>query len=90
MASLPLDILKLDMSFMRNIKDEKRVRVLATCINLAKSLEMGTVSEGVETEEQIEILRKLGCNCVQGYYYSKPLCEEDFKEYLIKHQTSKE
>ena len=84
LSSLPIDIVKLDMSFMRDIGDIKRKRVLAACINLAKNLGYETVSEGVETNEQLDLLKLLGADMIQGYYFSKPLSEEDFEKYLEK------
>ena len=85
LATLPLDVVKLDMSFMRNIGDEKKRKVLSASIELAKLLGLKVVSEGVETEEQLAILQKLGCDWIQGYYYSKPLPEKEFEEYLKRY-----
>lgn len=89
LSTLPLDVVKLDMSFMQQFGNEKRTKVLAACINLAKELGFRTVSEGVETLEQREVLGELGVDIIQGYYYSKPLSEEDFEQYLIEHQIKK-
>ena len=71
------------MSFVQHFENEKRTKVLAACINLAKELGYKTVSEGVELEEQHEILGILGVDIIQGYLYSKPLSEEEFEQYLI-------
>ena len=85
LTAIPMDVMKLDMSFMRNYKDVNKTKVLAICINLAKNLGFKTVCEGVENDEQIELLKELGCDMVQGYYYSKPLPEAEFKKYLEEH-----
>lgn len=85
LSSLPIDILKLDMSFMQQFGDEKRAKVLAACINLAKELGFKTVSEGVEYKEQNELLDTLGVDMIQGYLYSKPLPEDEFEKYMIEH-----
>lgn len=85
LSTLPLDVIKLDMSFMKQFGDLKRAKVLEGCVNLAKSLGYKTVSEGVETEEQLDALRKLGVDIIQGYYFSKPLPENEFEEYLKLH-----
>lgn len=69
---------------MRNYKDEKKQKILSTCISLAHNLGMRTISEGVETEDQLNLLKKYGCDWVQGYYYSKPIPQEEFRDYLIK------
>ena len=84
LGSLPLDVLKLDMSFMRQAHDERRIQVLKASIALAKSLGLKTIAEGVETEEQLELLRSLGCDAIQGYYFSKPLPEDEFEAYMKK------
>lgn len=82
LSQIPLDVIKLDMSFMKQIDDIKRKKVLAACIGLAKSLGYTTVSEGVESQDQLDTLKKLGVDTVQGYYFSKPLPEEEFERYL--------
>ncbi|MDO4502616.1 MAG: EAL domain-containing protein [Coriobacteriia bacterium] len=82
LLSFPLDVVKLDLSFMRGLEDPRRLRLLEMCIQLLKGLGFHTVSEGVETAEQAELIRKLGGDVIQGYYYSKPLSEEDFEQYL--------
>lgn len=86
LSMLPLDVVKLDMSFMQQFGDEKKSKVLAACINLAKELGFRTVSEGVEYKEQTEVLGELGIDMIQGYYYSKPLPEDEFEKYMEKYQ----
>lgn len=81
---LPLDIVKFDMSFMKRLFSDKTARIMALSVQLAQSLNLKTVAEGVETEEQLEIVRSMGVDAVQGYYYSKPLSEQDFEDYLRK------
>lgn len=82
LSSLPLDIVKLDMSFMKQFGNEKRKKVQAACIKLAKELGYKTVQEGVELKEQVEKLSEMGVDYIQGYYYSKPLSEEEFELYM--------
>ncbi|MBP1592872.1 MAG: EAL domain-containing protein [Oscillospiraceae bacterium] len=82
LSSLPIDVVKLDMSFMKQFGNEKRTKVLAACIDLARELGYKTVSEGVEKKEQSDMLCKLGVDAIQGYLYSRPLSEEDFEDYL--------
>ncbi len=70
----PIDTLKIDRAFIRNIADNQQaLSVLKTIIELAKSLDLETVAEGVETEEQLNIVQSMGCNIIQGYLFSKPL-----------------
>lgn len=85
LAILPLNVVKMDMKLVRAIHDQRSLRVFSACINLAKSLGLKTVSEGVETEEQLKIIRDLGGDVIQGFYYSKPLPEDQFEEYLKKY-----
>lgn len=85
LSTLPLDVIKLDMSFMRQFGDYKRAKVLEGCVKLAKSLGYKTVSEGVETQEQLEALQKLGVDIIQGYFFSKPISSKDFEVYLDEH-----
>lgn len=83
LGDLPLDIIKLDKSFMNEISDRKRSSILHGCINLANSLELNTVVEGVESKEQLDVLRKYGADMIQGYYFSEPIKEEDFVKYIL-------
>lgn len=79
--SLQLDTLKIDKSFIpESIKDEKSkgMIMLRAVVNLAKELGLNTVAEGVETHEQFELMKKLGCDMIQGYIFDKPLTEADF------------
>lgn len=87
LSTIPIDVVKLDMSFVQAINDAKRAKVLSACINLAKNLGYKTVSEGVETQEQHEMLKIFGVDIIQGYYYSKPLPEDEFEEYLEKYAS---
>lgn len=81
---IPIDILKLDMSFVqKRIYDDKK-NILQFIINLSKWMEIPVIAEGVETKEQLLRLLSLGCECVQGYYFSKPLPYEQFIELLEK------
>ena len=84
LTSLPLDALKLDMKFIRHITDRpKDRRLVSIMIEIARLLEVPVIAEGVETREQAELLKKMGCDIIQGYYFSKPLPAEGF-EALIK------
>ncbi len=71
---LPIDTLKIDRSFVsRMVENDENKEIVRTIIMLAKTLGMGVIAEGVETQEQAELLRELGCQYVQGYLVSKPL-----------------
>ena len=71
--------LKIDQSFVRDIGTDTDDQAIATAIvQMAHSLGMSTIAEGVETAEQLDFLKKRGCDEVQGYYYSRPLLPEQF------------
>lgn len=77
---LPFDTLKIDGGFfLRNKLTEKNKAVITSVMEMAKNLNLTTVSEGVETDEQVEFLRSLGCDMIQGYYYYKPMPKSDFE-----------
>ena len=79
LTALPIDALKLDMKFIRGIcENEKNERLVGIMIDIARLLDVPVIAEGVETGEQMELLKKLGCDIIQGYYFSKPLPPEEF------------
>ena len=82
---IPLDALKIDMIFIRNAfsgqNDNQMIKII---IDLASYLGVPTIAEGVESMEQIEVLKKLGVNIVQGYCFSKPVPPQDFENFLLK------
>ena len=80
LATFPLDVIKLDISFVRQL--EVNEIVVESIIKMAHRLNFTTVAEGAETEEQVKVLKSLGCDLIQGYYYSKPLPAQEFEEYL--------
>ena len=87
LTSLPIDALKLDMKFIQNICDSKKdCKLVEIMIEIARVLDVPVIAEGVETKEQMELLRELGCDIIQGNYFSEPLCAEDFTE-LIRAET---
>ena len=90
LSHLPIDALKLDMSFIRNAFAENRdVRMIELIIDIADYLGVPVVAEGVETEEQYLVLKSMGCDLVQGYYFSRPLPPESFDSFLIERAEAK-
>lgn len=72
--SFPVDILKIDRSFINNLtKNKEGLEIVKTIINLGKNLNMDIVAEGIETNEQLELLKQLNCQYGQGYFFSRPL-----------------
>lgn len=81
----PFDVIKLDKKFIENmILSVKGRMILEQVVHMADGLKLGLVAEGVETKEQIDLLKSIGCDQVQGYYYAKPMPEEDFFALLSK------
>jgi len=90
LSSLPIDALKLDMSFIRSAFNENRdVRMIELIIDIADYLSVPVVAEGVETEEQYLVLKSMGCDLVQGYYFAKPVPPEDFDRFLAERADAK-
>lgn len=76
---IPVDVLKLDMRFLYRFSREGRsTSILSSIVNMTKNLRISVIAEGVETEEQARFLAGIGCKQAQGYYYHKPLTEDDF------------
>ena len=85
LAAMPIDILKLDMKFVQNYSEADNSRsILSFVIGLAKWMNLYVIAEGVETREQLDLLRGMDCNLAQGYYFSKPLPGREFEEVLRK------
>ena len=90
LTHLPIDALKLDMSFIRSAFGENRdVRMIELIIDIADYLHVPVVAEGVETQEQYLVLKAMGCEYVQGYYFSKPVPYEAFDQFLIERVEAK-
>lgn len=71
---LPIDTIKIDKSFLDDIVFDSTSRELVSgIIMLGKKLKLNVIAEGVESKEQVDLLERMGCNAIQGYYYSKPL-----------------
>lgn len=85
LSSMPIDILKMDMKFIKNIEtNEKDFRLVELVLDIAKYLGVPVVAEGVETEKQLEMLRLAECELVQGFYFSRPLPPEEFEKLIIR------
>jgi diguanylate cyclase (GGDEF)-like protein len=81
LKDIQIDALKLDMKFLRKSKnEEKGKKILKSLVELANDFGMRVIAEGVETQDQIEFLKKIGCGIFQGYYFSRPMTVERFEE----------
>ena len=90
LSHLPVDALKLDMSFIRSAFGQTRdTRMIELILDIADYLGVPVVAEGVETEEQCLVLKAMGCDLVQGYYFSRPVPPEEFERFLIERKENK-
>ncbi|MEK6731031.1 MAG: EAL domain-containing protein [Pseudomonadota bacterium] len=90
LRKLPLSELKIDISFVQSMENDRDSTVITdTIIHMAKSLNLKTVAEGVETKGQLKALQLLGCDEIQGFYFSKPLTVDQFTELLKSNQPFK-
>jgi len=73
LQDIPFDLIKFDMSFMRKLDEGERGKIILTqMMKMASNLHVDTICEGVETEEQVRFLQRIGCSKLQGYFFSKP------------------
>ncbi|WP_302804017.1 EAL domain-containing protein [Eubacterium callanderi] len=85
MLNLPFKLIKLDKSLTDRLTGEPRTRIaVEAIISLIHRLSMRVIAEGVEVAEEVEILRELGCDYIQGYYFSRPLPEAAFTALVKK------
>ena len=83
---LPFDVVKLDKSLNDNLGTRKGRTIVRHLVDISHALGLSVVAEGVETKEQSDFLRAWDCDAIQGYYYSRPLCEKDFIAFEEKHK----
>ena len=85
LKDIHVDVLKIDMAFLRKAEDEERSKkILQMIISLSGQLGMPVITEGVETAEQVEFLTEMGCDMFQGYYFAKPMEVEKFEELYLE------
>ena len=90
LSSMPIDVLKMDMAFIRNIEfDEREFHLVELILDIARYLKVPVVAEGVETENQMTMLRNAGCALVQGYYFSRPLPADEFAVKILRRAVQK-
>lgn len=86
LRTFPVEVLKIDKSFIDNNQTENDTIVLSNIIHMAKQMNMDVVSEGVENWEQVELLHDMECNIVQGFLFDKPMPKEAFEQKMVKKQ----
>ena len=85
LKSMPADVIKLDKDFLSNApENQKENIIIQSVIEMAKKLKIKTVAEGVETKLQSDMLKSIGCDIAQGFFYAKPMKESDFLDLLLK------
>ena len=80
LKDVPIDILKLDMGFLRGDNVDKGESIIRHVVSMAKELGLSIVTEGVEKLEQADFLKHVGCSIVQGFYYARPMPINHFEE----------
>lgn len=84
LTTIPIDALKMDMSFVRNMhKDNTSLKLVELIIDISRFLDVPVIAEGVEEQSQLDTLRELGCDIIQGYYFSKPVPAEEFEKFFV-------
>jgi EAL domain-containing protein (putative c-di-GMP-specific phosphodiesterase class I) len=84
LKDIHLDAIKLDMRFLSNgVNEERGRKVVKLTVKLIKELDMTAIAEGVETQEEVDYLKEVGCDVFQGFHFSRPIPVENFeKQYL--------
>ena len=83
LRKLPIDKIKIDRSFIQEVAtNDSDLTIVKTMVELSHGLGKRVLAEGVETQQQLQLLRNIGCDAVQGYFISKPISEEEFTKYL--------
>ena len=83
LTAMPIDVLKMDKAFIRNIQPgNKEMKLVELVLDIAKNLGVPVVAEGVETEEELNMLKAAGCDIIQGYYFSKPIPPSEMEKFV--------
>ena len=87
LQELPVDTIKIAREFVDTVHENRRSRdIVGTIIAMARSMNMSTLAEGIETETQYEVLMEEGCDYYQGFFFSRPIHEEEFPNYLSSYK----
>lgn len=85
LTTIPIDVLKMDMKFVKNmLNDSKSLKLVTLVMDIAKFLNVPVVAEGVESKEQLDTLHEMGCEIIQGFYFSRPVPAEEFEAFIQK------
>lgn len=85
LKDIRIDVLKIDKKIFDDLEQSKRARIIIeSIVQMCKKLQIKTVAEGIETKKQVEFLKQIGCDVIQGYYFAKPMPVEEFeKKYIL-------
>lgn len=86
LKDIKMDVLKIDMKFLYKGNNDRGEKILEAVIQMADSLKMPVIAEGVEEKKQMEMLKRLGCNYIQGYYFAKPMPMEEYEKLVEQDQ----
>jgi sensor c-di-GMP phosphodiesterase-like protein len=87
---MPFDVFKIDQSFVRGVAQDKHARIVVeTILAMAKALKLKTVAEGVETAEQLALLKEEGATLAQGFLFSRPIPADEFEAYMAQPMGSR-
>lgn len=89
LKQFPLNTLKIDKAFIDDMSNARGRNMVDTIMTIAHNLNLTVVAEGVEQQEQLDMLRKLRCDVLQGYYYSKPLSAAEFAQFLLQQKQQR-
>lgn len=85
LKDINLDVLKIDMKFLaKGPSNDKCEKIIAAVIKMAESLNLPVIAEGVEEQQEVEMLKRLGCDYIQGYYFAKPMPLEEYEKLIEK------
>lgn len=84
LKSVPVDVMKLDKSFVDDYNDKKGEQIIRRVMQMAQDLNIEVTAEGVETQEQYEFLKSIDCNMIQGYYFARPMPEDEYEKCMEK------
>ncbi len=90
LVDIPTNILKIDKTFIDGVgSSSDKETLVGALVQVAHSLDMNVTCEGVEEREQVDFLRSISCNYIQGYYFSKPLSESDLRKWIIEREENR-
>jgi EAL domain-containing protein (putative c-di-GMP-specific phosphodiesterase class I) len=90
LSEIKIDVLKLDKKLFNNLENERTKIIINAIIKMTKELKIESVAEGIEKKEQLEYLKKIKCDEIQGYYFSKPIPLEEFEKKIINKKNNNE